>query len=155
MNCIYVCGDNPKEYEKCFLIESSTRYKDKAIEEIEYLLAIERMQKEKSKDSVAQAKTKLIAEIEDIVKQADEDYKRETSTAESDRQRIKSIRGNRKIEKTARRAEEAFKLGNNKGDYDSSVFNEADFEDGINTLQLLFKRQKEVLKGEEDNNSEW
>ena len=153
MNCIYVCGDNPKEYEKCFLIESSTRYKDKAIEEIEYLLAIERMQKEKSKDSVAQAKTKLIAEIEDIVKQADEDYKRETSTAESDRQRVKNIRGNRKIEKTARRAEEAFKLGNNEGDYDSSVFNEADFEDGINTLQLLFKRQKEVLKGEEDNNS--
>ena len=34
MNCIYVCGDNPNEYEKCFLIESSTRYKDKAIEEI-------------------------------------------------------------------------------------------------------------------------
>lgn len=153
MNCIYVCGDNPKEYEKCFLIESSTRYKDKAIEEIEYLLAVERMQKEKSKDSVAQAKTKLIAEIEDIVKQADEDYKRETSTAESDRQRVKNIRGNRKIEKTARRAEEAFKLGNNEGDYDSSVFNEEDFEEGMNTLQLLFKRQKEVLKGEEDNNS--
>ena len=39
------------------------------------MLAVERMQKEKSKDSVAQAKTKLIAEIEDIVKQADEDYK--------------------------------------------------------------------------------
>jgi hypothetical protein len=153
MNCIYVCGDNPDEYEKCFLIESSTRYKDKAIEEIEYLLAAERMQKEKNKDSVAQAKTKLIAEIEDIVKQADEDYKRETSTAESDRQRVKNIRGNRKIEKTARRAEEAFKLGKNEGDYDSSVFNEEDFEEGMNTLQLLFKRQKEVLKGEEDNNS--
>ena len=69
------------------------------------------MQKEKNKDPVAQAKTKLIAEIEDIVKQADEDYKRETSTAESDRQRVKNIRGNRKIEKTAKRAEEAFKLG--------------------------------------------
>jgi hypothetical protein len=153
MNCIYVCGDNPKEYEKCFLTESSTRYKDKAIEEIEYLLAVERMQKEKSKDSVAQAKTKLIAEIEDIVKQADEDYKKETSTEESDRQRVKNIRGNRKVEKTARRAEESFKLGNNEGDYDSSVFNEEDFEEGMNTLQLLFKRQKEVLKDEEDNNS--
>lgn len=57
------------------------------------------------------------------------------------------------MKKTARRAEEAFKLGNNEGDYDSSVFNEEDFEEGMNTLQLLFKRQKEVLKGEEDNNS--
>lgn len=153
MNYIYVYDENLNEYEKCFLIDANSRYKDKAIEEIEYLLAVERMQKEKNKDSVAQAKTKLIAEIEDIVKQADEDYKRETSTSESDRQRVKNIRGNRKIEKTARRAEEAFKLGNNEGDYDSSVFNEEDFEEGMNTLQLLFKRQKEVLKGEEDNNS--
>nr|WP_242847815.1 ATP-binding protein [Fervidicella metallireducens] len=125
MNCIYVCGDNLKEYEKCFLTESSTRYKDKAIEEIEYLLAVERMQKDKNKDSVAQAKTKLIAEIEDIVKQADEDYKRETSTAESNRQRVKNIRGNRKIEKTARRAEEAQYKEQVIPDYQDNSFIEA------------------------------
>lgn len=65
------------------------------------------MQQEKSKDNVAQAKTQLIAEIEGIVQQAEEDYERETSTVESDRQRVKNIRGNRKAEKAVRRLEEA------------------------------------------------
>jgi len=57
------------------------------------------MQREKNKDNVAQAKAQLISEIEDIVKQAEEDYKRETSIVESDKQRVKNIRENRKAEK--------------------------------------------------------
>ncbi len=83
-----------------FLTDAGSRYKEKTIEEIEYLLAVEKKCREKkNKDNVAQAKAQLISEIEDIVKQAEEDYKRETSIVESDKQRVKNIRENRKAEK--------------------------------------------------------
>ena len=153
MEYIYVYNDNPNEYEKCFLVDANSRYKDKAFEEIEYLLVVEKMQQEKSKDNVAQAKTQLIAEIEDIVQQAEEDYERETSTVESDRQRVKNIRGNRKAEKAVRRLEEAFDLGN-----DNQYFkaNKEDKEsEEMDTLQLLFQKQKEVMMDEGSDDTEW
>lgn len=146
MEYIYVYNDNPSEYEKCFLVDASNRYKDRAIEEIEYLLAVEKMQRERNKDNVAQAKTQLIAEIEDIVQQAEEDYKSETSTVESDRQRVKNIRGNRNAEKTVRRLEEVFDLGSDNEDYQSPDKEKETLE--MDTLELLLKKQKEVMRDE-------
>ena len=143
MEYIYIYDENLNVYEKCFLIDSNSRYKDKSIEEIEYLLAIEKIQKEKNKDSVAQAKTQLITEIEDIVRQAEEDYKSETNTVDSDRQRVKNIRGNRKAEKAVRRLEEAFNLGSNNEEY-QSIQDEEEIAE-MDTLQLLFQKQKEVM----------
>ena len=130
-----------------FLTDAGSRYKEKTIEEIEYLLAVEKIQREKNKDNVAQAKAQLISEIEDIVKQAEEDYKRETSIVESDKQRVKNIRENRKAEKMIRRMEEAFDLGNSDENYQNNLDEEA--ETGENdTLQLLFRKQKEVMLDE-------
>lgn len=154
MEYIYVYNDNPSEYEKCFLVDASNRYKDRAIEEIEYLLAVEKMQRERNKDNVAQAKTQLIAEIEDIVQQAEEDFKSETSSVESDRQRVKNIRGNRKAEKSVRRLEEVFDLGNNDEDYQSIPDEEKETEE-MDTLQLLLQKQKEVMENEGSNDTEW
>ena len=147
MEFIYVYDDNLNEYEKCFLIDSNSRYKDKSIEEIEYLLLIEKMQKEKNKDNVAQAKTQLITEIEDIVRQAEEDYKSETSTIESDRQRVKNIRGNRKAEKAVRRLEEAFDLGSDNEEYQNIQDEEKETAER-DTLKILFQKQKEVMLDE-------
>jgi len=154
MEYIYVYNDNPSEYEKCFLVDASNRYKDRAIEEIEYLLSIEKMQRERSKDNVAQAKTQLIAEIEDIVQQAEGDYERETSTVESNRQRVKNIRGNRKAEKAVRRLEEVFDLGDNDEDYQSIPDEEKETEK-MDTLQLLLQKQKEVIGNEGSDDTEW
>lgn len=154
MEYIYVYNDNPSEYEKCFLVDASNRYKDRAIEEIEYLLAVEKMQRERNKDNVAQAKTQLIAEIEDIVQQAEEDYKSETSTVESHRQRVKNIRGNRNAEKTVRRLEEVFDLGSDNEDYQSAPDKEKETLE-IDTLELLLQKQKEVMKDEGSNDTEW
>ncbi|TCU79324.1 Mu transposase-like protein [Tissierella praeacuta] len=154
MEYIYVYNDNPSEYEKCFLVDASNRYNDKAIEEIEYLLAVEKIQREKNKDTVAQAKTQLIAEIEGIVQKAEEDYKKETGVVESDRQRVKNIRGNRKAEKAVRRLEEVFDLGNNDEGYQSTLNEEKETEE-IDTLQLLFQKQKEVILDEGNDDTKW
>lgn len=153
MDCIYVYSDNPNEYEKCFLIDANSRYKDRALEEIEYLLAVEKMQKEKSKDNVAQAKIQLITEIENIVKRA-EDYKSEICTVESDKQRVENIRENRKAEKTIRRLEEAFDLNTEKESYKSNQDKESEMEE-MDALQLLFQKQKEVIMDERSDNTEW
>lgn len=154
MEYIYVYNDIPSEYEKCFLVDASNRYKDRAIEEIEYLLAVEKMQRERNKDNVAQAKTQLIAEIEDIVQQAEEDYKSETSTVESHRQRVKNIRGNRNAEKTVRRLEEVFDLGSDNEDYQSTPDKEKETLE-IDTLELLLQKQKEVMKDEGSDDTKW
>lgn len=154
MEYIYVYNDIPSEYEKCFLVDASNRYKDRAIEEIEYLLAVEKMQRERNKDNVAQAKTQLIAEIEDIVQQAEEDYKSETSMVDSDRQRVKNIRENRKAEKAVRRLEEVFDLGSGNEDYRSTPDEEKETRE-MDTLELLLQKQKEVIEDEGSNDTEW
>ena len=89
----------------------------------------------------------LITEIEDIVKQAEEDYKKETSTVDGDKQRIKNIHGNRKAEKVARRMEEAFDLGNSNGNNQTNLDEEVETGE-TDTLQLLLRKQKEVMLNE-------
>ncbi|SHH83257.1 Mu transposase, C-terminal [Caloranaerobacter azorensis DSM 13643] len=146
MNQIYVHGDNPNEYEKCYLIDSNSRYRDKTIEEIEYLLNIEKMQKEKMKDLESQAKTQLIAEIENIVQQAEEDFNREIGSRDSSYKRLKNIRENRKAEKIMNRLKERFELDNNKENYyNNDEVEEVNIEEN-GSLDLLLKKQKEGLE---------
>lgn len=153
LNYIYVHGNTPKDYEKCFLLESSSRYRDRTLEEIDYLLEIEKIEQKKSKDSVMQAKTELITEIEEIVKQAEKDFIQETETVESSRKRIKDIRENRKLEKELNRKNEVFNINENtnKAEKATSVkenTQDTNLQDG---LQLLLKKQMEGLHGSGDN----
>lgn len=136
LNYIYVMGDKQSEYEKCFLIDYQERYKDKCFEEVNYLFQIEKMKKESMMDTVAQAKTQLISEIESIVKKAEDDYKRETNIPESDRQRVKNIRDNRKIEKTINRTEEMFELSVNDA-----------IEDNMKAIEIKDDKVSEEVDG--------
>lgn len=144
MGYIYVHGDSPKDYEVCYLTDANSRYKDKTIEEIEYLLTAEKLQKDKMKDKDAQAKAQLIAEREDIVQQAKEELDKEPISEESDKKRIENIRENRKIEKTANRVKEAFKLG-----VEEKPIEYGDFSEGeVDPLELLLAKQKEGLQSD-------
>ena len=130
---------------KCFLADSSNRYKNKALEEIEYLLAVERMQKVKNQETEAQAKTQLIAEIEDIVERAERAYRSETNIIDNDKQRIRNIRENRRVERAAIRAEEAFEIGNKDEEVMESVLDKESLDKELNSLALLFRKQREKL----------
>lgn len=152
---IYVRDDNLNDYQKCFITDSSNRYRDKTLEEVEYLLAAERIQKTKNQDTEAQAKTQLIAEIEDIVRQAEQDYKSEASRIDSDRQRVKNIRENRRVEKAARRVEEKFVIGDREGEDRTHGLSKKSLEEEMNTLDLLFRKQREELSDGEGIDPEW
>jgi len=139
---IYVHGDSPKEYEKCFLTNPNSRYKDKIMEEVEYLLSIEKIQKEEMKGIEVQAKTQLVSEVEYIVKNAKDEYKKTENNNESDKKRIENIRENRKIEKSANRTKEVFIL-----DKDENQNEKCNIEDDeIEPLELLLEKQRKVLQ---------
>lgn len=144
LNVIYVWGDKPNAYEQCFLIDGQNRYENKTIEEIDYLLSMEKIQGLSNSEMEAQAKAQLATEIEDIVKHAEDDYRKEPDGLESDTQRVKNIRENRKLEKTANRLKEAFVLNNQLSEFkDNQVPVEVDGQE--DHLEWLFKKQKEGL----------
>lgn len=153
LNYIYVHGDTPKDYEKCFLLDANSRYRDRMLEEIDYLLEVEKIQQKKVKDSVMQAKTELITEIQEIVKQAEKDFIQETETVESSRKRIKDIRENRKLEKELNRKNEVFDINENtnKAEKANSVKENTQDTNLHDGLQLLLKKQMEGLHGNGDN----
>ena len=66
---------------------------------------------------------------------------------DGDKQRIKNIHGNRKAEKVARRMEEAFDLGNSNGNNQTNLDEEVETGE-TDTLQLLLRKQKEVMLNE-------
>lgn len=145
---IYVYDTNINDFEKCFLVDENSRYIDKSFEEIQYLLEIEKMQKADNRDAVAQAKVELIGGIEDIIKQAEEDYKKEPEILESNRQRVKNIRMNRQLEKAANRKKEAFELSPKmqvEQKQNSIELHDNDSTTGESGIDLLFKKQKEGL----------
>jgi hypothetical protein len=150
MDYIYIRDDNGLSYEKCFLLEHQQRYKDKTIEEINYLLEYEKLQEKKYSDKKIQAKVDLISEIENIVEQAEQQTLEEQTNVDSKRSRLKNIRQNRKVEKMLQREEEAFELDQRDTVEDTEVipFNKNDSEENNadSVFNLLLRKQKEALK---------
>ena len=160
MDYIYIRDDNGINYEKCFLLEHQQRYKDRTLDEINYLLEYEKLQEKRYSDKKIQSKVDLISEIENIVEQAKQQTAEEQTKGSSNRSRLKNIRQNRKVEKMLRREEEAFELDKSDNTEEAEVisFNRSDSkeknEDSI--FNLLQRKQKEALEkiyGEQNNNA--
>lgn len=147
MDYIYV-QLSETEFDKCYLLEHQTLYKGKRVEEVEFVMAWEKLQRSKTADGEMQAKAELMTEIEHIVdgaKRNTEQAMRETD--ESNSHRKKKIRDNRQAEKTMRRSNEAFELGQIRNDMSveviplsSSIQNEES-----DPFALIRKVQKEEM----------
>jgi hypothetical protein len=150
MDYIYIRDDKGLSYEKCFLLEHQQRYKDKTLDEINYLLEYERQQQKKYSGNKIQAKIDLISEIENIVKQAEQQTFEEQTNVGSKKSRLKNIRKNRKVEKMLQREKEAFELDQRDTVEDTEVipFNKNDSEENNadSVFNLLLRKQKEALK---------
>ncbi len=160
MNYIYIREENGANFEKCFLLEHQHRYKDRTIEEINYLLEYEKLQEKKYSDIKIQSKVDLISEIENIVEEAKGQTDREQTKGISNRSRLKNIRQNRKVEKMLQREEEAFELDKSDNTEEAEVisFNRSEREgkNGDSIFNLLQRKQKEALEkiyGEQNNNA--
>lgn len=148
MDYIYLRDEDGLGFNKCFLLEHQQRYKGKAVEEINYLIEYEKLKEKQYKDKTIQSKVDLNAEIEDIVKQAEQETSQKQTDVNSKRSRIKNIRQNRNAEKMIQREEEAFEL--DKSNIESSEvvpFKQSDSDEfmGDTGFDLLLRKQKEAL----------
>lgn len=107
---IYIISEDGMSYEKCFLLEHQSRYKNLSLKEVEYLFEYEKIQKQKSKSDMVQQEVSLYTEIEDIIESAKQ-MKYPNTKSKSKAERLRNIRENRAFEKTVNRVEEAFVLG--------------------------------------------
>lgn len=150
MDLIYIKYDDEKTYDKCFILEYQTTYKNKSIEEIKFMMEEERLHKIDIAEKEIQGKVELISQIEDIVKNAEGINKKRITSEESNTKKIKGIREKRSIEKAMNRKREAFELNKEEIKKSGEVIplkNGSNIEDDNNeNMDLLLNLQKEAMK---------
>ncbi|SFO14875.1 DDE-type integrase/transposase/recombinase [Proteiniclasticum ruminis] len=106
-NLSYIYIENPysMSIEKCELLPTSHKFKDKSIEDCEILINQEADIRKQFSDNNSNKRTELIREIENIVSKAQAEMTFDVSTRE-----VKNIRENRKIEKQKKKTMDAFEL---------------------------------------------
>lgn len=149
MNYIYIKNADGINFEKCYLLDHQARYKDKTYDEIQNLLAAEKLKQKKEADSEAQAKAELITEIQHIVQEAQKATAATKDDGESDVKKKSSIRANRQVEKLANREKEAFELKKETSKGLAPVVtlgsNQETLGEEGGQLELLRRKQKEAL----------
>jgi hypothetical protein len=142
MSYVYIKDKDNNGFEKCFLLEHQSKFKNKNLEEMEQFM------ESSNKNNSIQSKVDLMSEIETIVKEA-EKLTVVGLNNESDRSKIKGIRNNRQIEKLINRSSEAFELGRKELKEKAEVveLHDNNEESPDNSINLLRKKQKEKLNG--------
>lgn len=118
---IYLPASDGRSFEKCSLIDPENRYSGKHFQDIEYMLAHEKLQQQKYQGVELQEKVDLIADIESIVSKAEAMTRNALDNKLSDRQRTIGIRDNRAHEKSERRKVEGFELDKIESKQDSEL----------------------------------
>jgi hypothetical protein len=150
MNYIYIRSEDGRSFEKCSILERDNRYINKSLEEIEYLVAYERLMNKKHETSELQEKVDLLSDIENIVKKAEYTTNRVQDKNASKASRLKNIKENRRNEKLANRQSEAFILGNKGDKFEGKVIQPKKYksQEDISEkeeIKLLEKLQRERL----------
>jgi hypothetical protein len=141
MSYIYIKYEDGRKFDKCFLLEHQSRYREKAIEEITYLLEYEKMQAKASKKVELQNKINLLEDIENIIEQAKDDTKNEVEEGISKKRRIQNIRDNRNFEKQQERKQNIIEI---RPKEPKIVVEEKSYGDTEQDMvELLLKAQKE------------
>jgi hypothetical protein len=114
MNNVYIWDPKTRTAEICYLLESHSRYQDKNLDEIIYLIEYEKLANRKGAYSNLQDDCDFAADIEAIVKQGKEMTNATLDKNVSDTARTKEIKSHRKDEKGEIRKNEAFVIGEAK-----------------------------------------
>lgn len=139
MDYIYILNDI-RSFDKGFLLSHEDRFANKTLEEIQYLLAYEKMKFEKNQDEELQKKVDLIADIEAIVKGAGQENK---GIEISKTRRLQSIGENRSREKRENRKIEYIELDKSIDNKQGKIVYMKKEEEFLEDFKLLNKIQKE------------
>jgi len=142
MSNIYVRVPGENIYDQCYLAEWENKYRNRRIEEIDYLVETEKQMLNKHESAELKAKLDLNAEIENVVKDAEE-MARQTAIPKSKTQRTKDIRSNRNAEKERNRLIEAFIPSDTETE---SIYSKENDEEEISpVMRLIIKDLEERL----------
>ena len=149
MDYIYILNDT-RSFDKGFLLSHEDRFMGKTLEEIEYLLAYEKMQYERNEDKELQAKVDLMSDIEMIVKEAEQQAMEDKEIGISKTSRLKGISENRNREKMLSRKVEYIELDRQSNPNEGKIvyINSEEDNDFAEDFRLLKKIQKERFDGE-------
>ncbi|MBC9784295.1 DDE-type integrase/transposase/recombinase [Heliobacterium chlorum] len=158
MNYIYLREENGREFEKCHLLDSQERYKDKTFDEILYLLEYEKINLKKMKSQEVQDNIDLMSHMEKIVSEAEEMTSRTKEPFQSKAAKIKGIRQHRQEERERQREMEAFEL--DKDSLEDSIKSaeivpikndrSTIISSPTRSIDLLKRKQKERMHGNEE-----
>lgn len=121
INKIYILYNNGMDYDECYLIDASLRYKDCLLEEIVFNEELESELKEKYLREQNQNNINLEKEMDKIIKQAQREKAKDIDYNKTSSQKIKGIKRNRTIEKELNREKEKFSLGKEIGNAEGSA----------------------------------
>lgn len=147
---IYIQNPDKNSYEVCHLLEHQYRYKNKTMEDINFLHDSEKIQKGKQKQNQLKAKIGLKEEVEKIVKDAEKKSKL-SGVKESNNKRIKDIKNHRKLEQEhihEKEKETIKNKANNQGSSQSKVIPMSGTADDENYLLLKSMQKKGMDKRE-------
>lgn len=160
MNLLYIKKNSGTDYEKCFLLDHQSKFRDRTFDDIKYLLEYEKLNIQNESVNELQAKVDLICDIESIVKDAEKTFKNEEDISESKTSKLRGIRDNREMEKRINREYEKFELGavESKGVAEVihiNSLNQIEEETLQDEMAILRKKQRERLHGriKKDSNS--
>lgn len=149
MDNVYILLDNGKDIEKCFLLNHEDRYKNKTLEDIEFLLEYEKVKSQENINRELQSKVDLIADIEAIVKNAEIQSKQHIGEGESNAKKIKGIRKNKAKEIIFNNNNELWNFSSNSEAFEENqLINVADDYSIDEDIQLIKKVKMEKLKND-------
>jgi hypothetical protein len=143
MSRIYLRLPDNTGFEPCFLADWETKYRQKCLDEIMVLQALEKGMHGKNSTQEMQSRIDLNAEIEKVVKEAEE-MARQTIVPASKSERTGHIRENRSAEKQLNRQMEAFVLGDEPEPVSVHVQ-----EEPISPTLAMIKKKLEERLGEQ------
>ena len=114
MNQIYIPHSDGRDFDTCYLLDTSFEYKGDTLEEIEFYQNL--LQEAKAEEQVRQRENTINADlaIEEIVKQAMKNKKQSEPQRINKSEKLRNIRENRQVEKVLNRESEKFDLSPDK-----------------------------------------
>ncbi|MBO0992593.1 Mu transposase C-terminal domain-containing protein [Bacillus sp. SD088] len=110
MNQIYIPYPDGRDFDTCYLLDTSLEYKGNTLEEVEFYQNL--LQEAKAEEQVRQRENTINADlaIEKIVKEAMNDKKQSVPQSNNKSEKLRDIRVNRQVEKGLNREDEKFNL---------------------------------------------
>lgn len=136
---LFMIGVHDNGFERCYLLEHQSRYKNKTLEDINYLQEYEKMQKSGYKQHELKAKIDLKEAIEEIVKNAEKQAKLD-GVKESNNKRIKDIKMHRKFEQDNIRHQEQREFQSSKNNMEGQKAKIIPMSSSTDDELMLLKR---------------